>query len=92
MMDRSERRRPVERIDISIDMEATGANIKRLIKASGYSVEDIMTITGISTRQAVYKWFRGESIPSIETQLILCKALGLDITKLLVLNGELDYS
>ena len=31
-------RRPVHRIDISINMEKTGANIKRLIKASGYTV------------------------------------------------------
>ena len=67
--------KPVKRVDISINMEATGANIKRLVKASGYSVRDVMAITGISTEQAVYKWFRGESIPSIETILILSDTL-----------------
>ena len=86
------KRRPVKRMDISINMEATGANIKRLIKASGYSVRDIMAITGISTEQAVYKWFRGESIPAIETMLILCNALGIDINELLVIDGEFDFS
>ena len=85
------KRRPVKRMDISINMEATGANIKRLIKASGYSVRDIMAITGISTEQAVYKWYRGESIPSIETMLILCNALGIDINELLVIDGEFDF-
>ena len=85
------KRRPVKRMDISINMEATGANIKRLIKASGYSVRDIMAITGISTEQAVYKWYRGESIPSIETMLILCNALGIDINELLVIDGEFVF-
>ena len=82
------KRRPVKRMDISINMEATGANIKRLIKASGYSVRDIMAITGISTEQAVYKWYRGESIPAIETMLILCSALGIAINELLVIDGD----
>ena len=84
----NKRRRPVKRVDISINMEKTGANIRRLIKASGYSVRDIMAITGISTEQAVYKWCRGESIPSIETMLILCDALGIGIKELLVIDGE----
>lgn len=84
-------RRPVRRVDISINMEKTGANIRRLIKASGYSVRDIMAITGISTEQAVYKWYRGESIPAIETMLILTSALGVDIKELLVIDGEFDF-
>ena len=84
-------RRPVRRVDISINMEKTGANIRRLIKASGYSVRDIMAITGISTEQAVYKWYRGESIPAIETMLILTSALGVDIKELLVIDGEFGF-
>ena len=86
------RRRPVRRVDISINMEATGANIRRLVKGSGYSVRDIMAITGISTEQAVYKWFRGESIPAIETMLILCDALGVTIKELLVVDGEFNFT
>lgn len=85
------RRRPVKRVDISINMEKTGANIRRLIKASGYSVRDIMAITGISTEQAVYKWYRGESIPAIETMLILCNALGIEIKELLVIDGDFNF-
>ena len=72
-------------------MVATGANIKRLIKASGYSVRDIMEITGISTEQAIYKWFRGESLPSIDSMIILGSVLGIEITELLVIDGEFDF-
>ena len=92
MEERKNFRRPVRRVDISINMEKTGANIRRLIKASGYSVRDIMAITGISTEQAVYKWYRGESIPAIETMLILTNALGIDIKELLVIDGEFDFA
>lgn len=87
----NKRTKPVQRVDISINMEKTGANIRRLIKASGYSVKDIMAITGISTEQAVYKWYRGESIPAIETMLILTNALGIGINELLVIDGEFHF-
>ena len=90
-MEQLNMRKPVRRVDISINMEATGANIRRLVKASGYSVRDIMAITGISTEQAVYKWYRGESIPAIETMLILCNALGIEIKELLVIDGDLIF-
>ena len=84
-------RRPAKRSNLSINMVATGANIKRLIKASGYSVRDIMEITGISTEQAIYKWFRGESLPSIDSMIILGSVLGIEITELLVIDGEFDF-
>jgi len=90
-MEQLKMRKPVRRVDISINMEATGANIRRLVKASGYSVRDIMAITGISTEQAVYKWFRGESIPAIETMLILSNALGIEIRELLVIDGDFHF-
>ena len=90
-MEQLKMKRPVRRVDISINMEATGANIRRLVKASGYSVRDIMAITGISTEQAVYKWFRGESIPAIETMLILSNALGIEIRELLVIDGDFHF-
>ena len=79
-------------MNISINMEKTGENIKRSIKESKYTIHDIMTITGITTEQTIYKWYRGQSIPSLETQFILCKLLGLKITELLVLDGEFDFS
>ena len=85
------KKRPIKRIDISINMEKTGANIKHQITSRGYTIKDIMEITGISTEQAIYKWYSGKSIPTIETQLILCDILGLDIKELLVIDGEFDY-
>ena len=79
---------PPRRINLSINMEATGQNIKRLIQTSGYTVKDIMEITGITTEQAIYKWYSGKSIPSLEVQLILAAALGKSIEEILVIDGD----
>lgn len=87
----NKRRWPVKRVDIAINMEATGDNIHRLIKASGYSVDEIREITGLGSKQAVYKWFRGESIPGPEIQIILCKMFDIELTELLVIDGEFDF-
>ena len=77
---------------VSINMEKTGEHIKRTIKESGFSMQDIMRITGVTTEQTIYKWYSGKSIPSLETQISLCKLLGLGITELLVIDEEVDSS
>lgn len=77
-------------IYLSVNMEETGANIKRLIKASGYTMEDIMTFTGVTTPQAVYKWLSGKSLPSIESLVILSEVLGLSIRNILVIDGDFN--
>ena len=83
---------PIERMALSINMEKTGAKIKRSIKESGYTMREIMEITGVTTEQTIYKWYSGKSIPSLETQIILCRLLGLSVTELLVIDGEFDFS
>ena len=90
-MQNVKKRYPVKRMNVSINMEKTGEHIKRSIKESGYSIRDIMEITGVTTEQTIYKWYSGKSIPSLETQIILCKLLGFRITELLVLDGEFDF-
>lgn len=79
---------PPKMVCISINMEKTGANIKRLIRESGYTIDEIMTITGKSTPQAVYKWFSGKSIPDMETMVVLSEVLGTSIRSILVIDGD----
>lgn len=82
---------PVRRMDVSINMEKTGAHIKRSIRESGYSIREIMEITGVTTEQTIYKWYSGKSLPALETQLVLCKLLDQSITELLVIDGEFAF-
>lgn len=80
--------REIKAIHKSINMKGTGTNIKRLMTENGFTIDELMQITGISTRQAIYKWFRGESIPSIEVLLVLSEIFEMNVNELLVLDEE----
>lgn len=54
-----------------IDLIATGQNIAKKRKHAGYSVRQMQKILGFSTPQAIYKWQRGESLPSIDNLAVL---------------------
>lgn len=82
---------PGERMNISINMIQSGKRIKQLISESGYSIHEIMRIVGITAEQTVYKWYRGQSLPSLEALVILCKLLDLNMSELLVLEGDVDF-
>lgn len=81
-------RYPVEQIRISIDAKKTGERIRSAAEECGYTVKDLMKITGMTSVQAVYKWLHGKSIPSSETQIILCKVLGFPENGLIVYREE----
>lgn len=51
-----------------IDPVATGANIVRLRQERGLSVRDLQAFFGFEEPQAIYKWQRGQSLPSVDTR------------------------
>ena len=69
-----------------IDMTATGSNIKTLIKAKGLKVAEIQNILGFNTPQSIFKWMRGESMPSIDNLVILAHILNVTIDEIIILN------
>lgn len=67
-----------------IDVIATGININDLRMSAGLSVKDIQSVFGFSTPQAVYKWIRGDSIPSVDNLVVLAKVLGVTINDIII--------
>ena len=67
-----------------INMAATGANIQRLRAEKGYSVADLQDYFGFEAPQAIYKWQRGEALPSTDNLLALGFILDVPIEKILV--------
>ncbi|MCR5297591.1 MAG: helix-turn-helix domain-containing protein [Clostridiales bacterium] len=55
----------------AIDMAATGRNIMRLRMSAGMTVQDLQNIFGFSTPQAIYKWQRGVSMPTLDNLVVL---------------------
>ena len=60
-----------------VDTVATGRNIDRLRVEAGLSVRDMQTVFGFATPQAIYKWIRGASLPTIDNLVILAAMLGV---------------
>ena len=67
-----------------IDMIATGENIKRLRIERGLTVRDLQQYFGFEEPQAIYKWQRGLSLPSVDNLYALGALLGLSMDEILV--------
>ena len=67
-----------------IDPAATGANIVRLRRARGLSVRDLQAYFGFEEPQAIYKWQKGKSLPSVDNLYALGALLEVPMEEILV--------
>ena len=49
-----------------VDMKLTGQNIVSLRVKRGISVREMQHMLGFTTPQSIYKWQRGETLPTLE--------------------------
>ena len=69
-----------------IDMTATGMNIARLRKNAGMTVRDLQAVFGFATPQAIYKWQRGEAMPTLDNMIVLAAVFNVTVDEILVLE------
>ena len=67
-----------------IDTVATGKNIVRLRKQAGLTIRDVQDVFGFSTPQAIYKWQRGDALPTIDNLVILAAIFDVTIDDIIV--------
>ena len=67
-----------------IDPVATGANICRLRKDRGLTVRDLQHYFGFEEPQAIYKWQRGQSLPSVDNLYALSALLQVPMNEILI--------
>ena len=70
----------------TIDMVRTGQNIETLRIKKGMSVKDMQKILGFVTPQAIYKWQRGTSLPTVDNLVILSMMFQVSIEEILIIN------
>lgn len=75
-----------------IDMAATGRVIKALREHNGYSVQDVQEYFGFDQPQAIYKWQRGETLPTVDNLYALSTFLGEPMKNILVPTSYTVYS
>ena len=73
-----------------VDVVATGENIKRMRKEKKIRVTDISEFMGFESTQAVYKWQRGESLPTVDNLYALSSLFGVGIDEILIGSKEVE--
>lgn len=67
-----------------IDLEATGRNIVRLRRERRLTVRDLQRYFGFEEPRAIYKWQRGENLPSVDNLYALSRILQVPMDSILV--------
>ena len=62
-----------------LDPVATGRNIDDIRRDRNLSVAALKDALGLSTTNAIYKWFRGDSMPTLDNIVILSSILKVSI-------------
>ena len=71
-----------------IDLAATGRNMEKLRREAGLSVRALQEAFGFSSPQAIYKWQRGQALPTLDNMTVLSRLLRRSIEDILVLEQE----
>lgn len=72
---------------VVLDTVATGLRIKSLMDERNISIKDVSSIMKLSF-QAVYRWQKGETLPTISNMYILGQLLGMDVDDILVAKEQ----
>ena len=67
-----------------IDLVATGARIRELKILNHLRVQDISDYMGFESVQSVYKWMRGESLPTVDNLFALSRLFETSIDNILI--------
>ena len=73
-----------------LDARATGARIRELRVANHLKVEDVARFMGFESEQAVYKWQRGDSLPTVDNLYALSILLRTTVDDILRGKEEKD--
>lgn len=78
----------MRRKDTVLDMVKTGQNLKRIMRLKGYTVKVIQEHLKLSTPQAIYHWFDGKSMPTIDNLYALSDLFCISVDSMLIGNRK----
>lgn len=71
-----------------LDMQATGRRIRELRQEHRISIQTLRERMQLESVQAIYKWERGASVPSLDNLILLSKILETPIESILVIHDD----
>ena len=75
---------------VTINVAATGANIKDMMKKKNIKAKDIQKQCGFGTPQAIFKWMRGDSMPTIDNMIIIADMFGCTMDDIVVVDRQVS--
>lgn len=72
----------------AIDMVATGRNITKLRENKNLTVKELQKIFGFTTPQEIYKWQRGQAMPTVDNLVVLAQVFDVAIDEIIVILGN----
>jgi len=72
----------------NINMKQTGKKLETLVKEAGIEVKSLQAYLHLSCPQPIYRWFRGQVLPSVDHLYALSRLLGVHMEELLVQGCE----
>ena len=66
-----------------IDLRSTGARINELRRERGITVDELRVYLGMNNPNSIYKWFRGEVLPTLENMYALSVILEVPINDII---------
>lgn len=73
----------------NIHLKGTGIYLKKLILKKGYTVRDIQVLLHLSCPQPIYRWFKGQVLPSVDHLYTLSRLLYMHMESLLLPEREI---
>jgi len=67
-----------------LDLAATGAKIKSVMKDKGITARELQIIMDFPYVQTIYNWFAGKNMPTIDNLVVLAKILAVPMDDLVV--------
>ena len=71
-----------------IDLPETGKRIEQMRKQRGISVKQLQEFLGFDQPRAIYKWQRGECLPTFDNMYAMACYFGVKVDDILVGNRQ----
>lgn len=68
----------------AIDMRRSGARMRQLFLEAGYDVKEIQRFLHLSCPQPIYRWMKGQMLPTVDHLFMLSKLLGIHMEDFLI--------
>ena len=78
-----------------LDLEATGAKIKTLMKQRGITPRQLQILLDFPYVQTIYNWYQGKNMPTLDNLVVLAQVLGVAMDEIVVtrmVNMEIEYA